>query len=53
VSYRFDANDRTHSGRKAVRSLGNLKEGSSLRVYYLPDAGQPESALDRSPRAVE
>ena len=53
VTYRFDANDGTHSGEKKVRNLSNLMGGSPLRVYYLPDTFAPfESAIDREPRAV-
>ena len=52
VTYRFDANGGTHSGEKTVGSLGNLKGGSPIRVYYLPDAYPPNSAIDWEPRAV-
>jgi len=53
VTYRFDANGETQSGEKKVRSLSNVRGGSTLRVYYLPDTLAPiESAIDREPRAV-
>ncbi len=52
VTYRFDANGGTHSGEKTVGSLGNLKEGSPIRVYYLPDTYPPNSAIDWEPGAM-
>ena len=52
VTYGFDANGGTHSGEKTVGSLGNLKEGSPIRVYYLPNTYPPNSAIDWEPRAV-
>ena len=52
VTYRFDANGGNHSGEKTVGSLGNLKGGSPIRVYYLPGTYSPSSAIDWWPRAV-
>ena len=52
VTYRFDGNGETHSGEKTVGSLGDLKGGSPIRVYYLPNTYALDSAIDRDPRAV-
>ena len=52
LTYIFDANGRTHSGEKKVGSLGILKGGSPIRVYYLPGTYPPNSAIDWWPRAV-
>ena len=52
VTYRFDGNGGSHSGEKKVGSLRNLKEGSPIRVYYLPNTYPPHSAIDWEPLAV-
>ena len=52
VTYRFDADGGTHSGVKTVGSLGNLKAGSPIRVYYLSNTYPPNSAIDWEPGAV-
>ena len=52
VTYGFDANGDTHSREQKVESLGNLKEGSLIRVYYLPNTDPPKSAISPEPRAV-
>ena len=52
VTYRFDSDGETHSTQKKVGSLGNLKNGSPIRVYYLPDTDRPNSAIDWEPRTL-
>ena len=52
LTYKFDANGGTHSSEKKVGSLGILKGGSPIRVYYLPGTNPPNSAIEWCPQSV-
>ena len=52
VSYSFPADGETRRDQKKVGSLGNLKRGHALRVYYLPGGNRVDSALDWNPQVL-
>ena len=52
VYYDFDIDDSKHAASKNVGSLGDLKRGVPIRVYYLPGTYPLASALDTQPRAL-
>ena len=52
VSYSFPAGGEARQGQKKVGSLGSMKRGSVLRVYFLPDGNRVDSAIDWNPRVL-
>ena len=52
VTYTYRVDSGTLTDTKRVGSLGSLKKGAAVRVYFLPDTVPVRSALDRDPRAL-
>ena len=52
VTYAYQADGESHTARKRVGSLGNLRKGAAIRVYYLPGSYPLASALDTAPRTL-
>ena len=52
VTYKYPVDSRTLTDKKRVGSLGSLKKGAAIKVYFLPDSVQVRSAVDRYPRAL-
>ena len=53
VTYEYQVDATRHTLEKSVGSLGGLKKGDPIRVYYLVDSSgrnlSPKSAIDRRP----
>ena len=57
VTYAYEADGRSRTDRKKVGDLGELRKGTSIRVYYLPDrygrdGSRLRSAIDFNPRPM-
>ena len=52
VSYGYQSDVGDHTDLKKVGTLGKLRKGASIRVYYLPDTYRPDSAIDWEPRTL-
>ena len=52
VTYEYRVDVAVHTAEKKVGSLGYVKRGDSIRVYFLPGTYPPRSAIDRTPGGI-
>ena len=53
VTYEYQDEAGRHTAEKRVSSLGNIRQGVRIKVYFLPDAYPPASAIDTPPAALD